>query len=51
MEVLGGMVVLAFLLFLGAKIGFVTIRFHKRSDRPTTGTGGSGKNETPVVRK
>lgn len=42
MEVIGGILVAAFVLFIGSKAGFVTIKFHKREDAPSSGSGTGG---------
>ena len=47
MEVFGGIMVAAFLLFIATKLGFATVKFHKRAEKPTGGSGGSG-DEPPI---
>ncbi len=51
MEVLGGMVVLAFLLFIASKLGYVTIKFHKPANKPTAGSGGKIDDPVKKVRR
>lgn len=42
MQILAGMLVAAFLLFIATKAGFATVKFHKRAEKPSGGTGGVG---------
>ena len=49
MEVFGGMLVAAFLLFIATKMGFATVKFHKRPEKPTsTGSGSGGGGSSRV---
>lgn len=39
MAVISGIVIAAFFLFIGSKLGYVTVKFHKPADKPTGGVG------------